>query len=171
MSRFDPREHMRRRIHRALRALMYEDGFSAEDLADMASTPIGTFRSYVPEDYFSAKAPPSDTLMLLASRLASEWRNYRLVTMILPTSDSIVHDAPTTTLNGLDDELQEGAKAVGLLASAIQAQDPDMAEDAINKIAEVVRQGRHEVDYLRSRKERVRAGATIDAKLYGGDGH
>lgn len=155
MAKFDPLEYKRRQIHKALRCLSTEDGFSKELLADLAGKPVGTFYSYVHEDYDSTKEMPASVLSLLTERLAKEWKNYRLVFLNLPGSDSVVHAEMNVQANGIEDEVDEAVIRAGELAAAKRAGDPDAAEKTAASFEELAPRIREECRVWRAMKQRV----------------
>lgn len=167
---FEPAEHVRRQMWKALRMLKEQRGLSFDLLADLAGCPAGTFRKYVPEDYYSSVPVPGHYWEQLRLRLWLDYRVPDLYQALLPGGLQLTTEETAYPPNGLQDEQEEGSIACGRLAVARRSGDPDLVDDVADTLETLVPRLRAEARDMRAQQGR-RPVVRRPAPASGGDGY
>jgi len=151
MVRYSHTRHMAGRIHEALLALYHEDELSVPTIARLA----GCSQSLVYQWLSGRNNPRGDYLFALASRLAHEMGNYRLIRILLPPGARIVasqEDIPAP--NGtIDDEIADATLVLAEATTAYRGLNPDALAEARNQLRLIERRIEQEELQLRSLRQ------------------
>ena len=149
MVRYSHTRHMAGRIHEALLALYHEDGLTVPMMARLA----GCSQSLVYQWLSGQNNPRGDYLFALASRLAHEMGNYRLIRILLPPGTRIVDERSEHVPgpNGsIEDEITDATLVLAEATTAYRGLNPDALAEARHQLRLIERRIEQEELQLRS---------------------
>lgn len=148
--RFSHAAHMAGQIQLELLRLINEDGFPVSVLANLA----GCSESLVYQWTQGKTSPRGDYLKALEYRLASEYSNYRLLTLGMPPGLRLGRVQVEGGANGkVDDEVADGNIALANATVAHRGNDPDGIASARRELRDVEKRLEGEELQLRARQD------------------
>ncbi|MEM1055145.1 MAG: hypothetical protein AAGI52_06435 [Bacteroidota bacterium] len=135
-------------IHGALMKLRYEDEIPVATLARMAGCSESLI--YTWSDAERAAAAPARYVMALATGLAREFENFRLINLLLPIGTRVVVGTAGAEVDGrIDDEVTDATLAMAQMAAAHRGRDPEAMAQARRLAQKILRRTEGEEALLR----------------------
>lgn len=150
--RFSHADYIAEKMHRAVMALRYEDGFPVARLAELAGCSESLIYTWANLDGFMPTA--GKYLFAMASGLAERHGNYRLIQLLLPVGVrvSVSKDIPLAD-GSCDDEHLAGSLALAQAVQAHRGKNADAIREARDQLMDVARRLEQEEAVLRQSTE------------------